>query len=71
MRLLVVSLILALAAGAAEAKGSHTVRTYVKKSGTVVLRHRQTNPDHTKANNWSTKGNVNPYTGTPGTKSPD
>jgi hypothetical protein len=50
--------------------GSHRVRSYTKKDGTYVPGHRQTNPDGTKINNWSTKGNVNPYTGKPGTKNP-
>jgi hypothetical protein len=27
-----------------------------------VAPHRQTNPDHTQRNNYSTKGNVNPST---------
>ena len=49
---------------------SHHVRSYVTKRGTYVAAHRQTKPDHTKLNNWSTKGNVNPYTGKPGTKIP-
>ena len=28
-------------------------------------------PDSNRLNNWSTQGNVNPYTGQPGTRSPD
>lgn len=50
--------------------GSHSVRGYVKKNGTYVAPHRQTNPNRTQRDNWSTKGNVNPYTGKPGTKTP-
>ena len=50
--------------------GEHTVRSYTKKDGSYVPSHRQTNPDGTKRNNWSTKGNVNPHTGKPGTKDP-
>ena len=48
--------------------GSHSVRAYTKKDGTSVAAHRQTNPDKTQRNNYSTKGNVNPSTGTVGTK---
>lgn len=48
--------------------GSHSVRGHVTKNGTYVAPHRATNPDGTKANNWSQKGNVNPYTGKEGTK---
>ncbi len=50
--------------------GSHTVRGHVTKRGTYVPPHRATNPDSSRLNNWSTRGNVNPYTGKPGTKSP-
>jgi hypothetical protein len=51
--------------------GSHTVRGHVTKNGSYVRPHRQTNPNSTKRDNWSTKGNVNPYTGKPGTKRPN
>jgi len=50
--------------------GSHAVRGHTTKKGVYVPPHRATNPDHSKLNNWSTKGNVNPYTGKPGTKGP-
>ena len=43
---------------------------YVKKDGTYVAPHYQTAPDSTKVNNWSSKPNVNPYTGKEGTKDP-
>ena len=48
--------------------GSHGVRGYTRKDGTHVAPHRQTNPNATKRDNWSTKGNVNPHTGKKGTK---
>lgn len=48
--------------------GSHSVRGHTTKKGTYVQPHRQTNPDNSKANNWSHKGNVNPNTGKEGTK---
>ena len=55
--------------GIAHAKGgSHSVRGYTKKDGTYVPPSRATNPDHSKSNNWSQKGNTNPYTGKEGTK---
>ena len=43
---------------------------YVKKDGTYVQPHYQTAPDNTKVNNWSSKPNVNPYTGKQGAKDP-
>lgn len=47
---------------------SHSVRGHVTKKGTYVPPSRATNPDKSKANNYSHKGNVNPYNGKPGTK---
>jgi hypothetical protein len=47
---------------------AHTVRGHTTKTGTYVAPHRATNPDHSKANNWTHKGNVNPDTGKAGTK---
>ena len=48
--------------------GSHSVRGHVTKKGTYVPPHHATNRDSTRKNNWSHKGNVNPYTGKEGTK---
>lgn len=45
-------------------------RGYINKSGVYVAPHYQTAPNRTKADNWSSKPNVNPITGTPGTKDP-
>jgi hypothetical protein len=50
--------------------GSHGVKGYIKKDGTYVAPHRQTNPNKTQRDNWSSKPNVNPYTGKEGTKEP-
>lgn len=46
------------------------VRGYTKKNGTYVAPHYRSHPDKSYNNNWSVKGNVNPYTGKPGTKNP-
>ena len=48
--------------------GSHSVKGHVKKNGTYVQPHRATNPNQTQRDNWSSKPNVNPNTGKPGTK---
>ncbi|MDD4974113.1 MAG: hypothetical protein PHY93_07160 [Bacteriovorax sp.] len=45
------------------------VRGYRTKRGTYVRPHYRSRPDHSKLNNWSTRGNINPYTGKIGTKS--
>lgn len=44
------------------------VRGYTRKDGTYVAPHYRSAPDGSFYNNWSTKGNVNPYTGEPGTR---
>ncbi|MBW9334614.1 hypothetical protein FEE59_13950 [Herbaspirillum sp. RU 5E] len=49
-------------------ESSH-VNSYTKSNGTHVDQHNRSTRDDTKSNNWSTKGNVNPDTGKPGTKS--
>jgi hypothetical protein len=54
----------------ANAQSYHYVRGHVTKSGTYVAPHYQTNPDNSRMNNWSTKGNTNPFTGKAGTVSP-
>ena len=51
--------------------GSHSVSGYTRKDGTQVAPHHATNRDQTKDNNWTTKGNVNPHTGKPGTRNGD
>ena len=62
---------MALAPCTAFGKGSHAVHSYTKKDGTHVDSHRATDPDKSKRNNYSSKGNVNPNTGKAGTKDPD
>lgn len=52
------------------AQSSTHVRGYHRKDGTYVAPHRRTTPDSSRSNNWSTRGNVNPYTGREGTKDP-
>ncbi len=46
------------------------VRGSATKSGTYRQPHNKTSPNKTKFDNWSTKGNVNPYTGKKGTADP-
>lgn len=51
----------------AEARGVR-VRGYVRASGSLVLPHARTAPDGRFMNNWTTRGNTNPYTGRAGTR---
>lgn len=59
---------LAVTVGALGKGGTVHVNGYTRKDGTYVAPHYRSAPNSTKADNWSTKGNVNPYTGKPGTK---
>jgi hypothetical protein len=68
--LLSILILSVISLGETYAKSSTRVRGYTKKSGTYVAPHRKTTPDKSKSNNYSTKGNVNPYTGKKGTKDP-
>ena len=38
------------------------VNGYTRSDGTQVRGHYRSAPDHSYDNNWSTKGNTNPYT---------
>lgn len=44
------------------------VKSYFRKDGTFVGAHFRSNPDHSFLNNYSTYGNINPFTGEKGTK---
>ena len=52
------------------ADAAKLTRGYIKKNGTYVSPSYRTKSDSSKFNNFSTKGNVNPYTGKKGYKSP-
>jgi len=49
---------------------SHSVQGYTTNSGTYVQPHQQTNPNSTQRDNYGATGNVNPYTGTVGHRTP-
>lgn len=46
------------------------VSGYHSKSGKYVSSYKRTSKDYTQRNNYSSKGNYNPYTGKKGTKTP-
>ncbi len=52
----------------AEARVS--VRGYNRSNGTYVAPHYRSNPNSTRFDNWSTRGNFNPFTGKRGYSSP-
>lgn len=67
---LIIGILLTAATLGVSAAGSHATKGYIKKDGTYVAPSRATNPNSTKTDNYSSKGNVNPYTGKEGTKDP-
>ena len=66
----ILACMIALFVLASVAEGAQRVRGYFKKNGTYVMPHYKTKRDGTRLNNYSTKGNINPYTGKNGTKDP-
>lgn len=51
-----------------QVKADVYVKGYFKKNGTYVAPYFRSDPNRTKLDNWSTKGNINPYTRKRGTK---
>jgi hypothetical protein len=45
---------------------NHSTHGYYRKDGTYVHPYHATNPNQTGRDNYSTKGNVNPWTRQPG-----
>ncbi len=50
--------------------GDAWVDGHTRKDGTYVAGHHRSTPDNTTSNNYSTRGNTNPYTGQQGTVDP-
>lgn len=49
----------------------HRVEGYYRSNGTYVVPHYRTNPNSTINDNYSTKPNINPWTGEPGSIEPE
>ena len=61
-----------IASGIAQTNPKHVrVRGYYRSNGTYVQPHYKTAPNSTNIDNFSTSGNINPYTGQPGWIKPD
>jgi hypothetical protein len=56
--------------GSGSNPSAHGVQGYTNNNGTYVQPHMQTNPNSTQMDNFSTRGNYNPYTGAYGTRTP-
>ena len=81
MKQLLIAAALTLAATGAQAQykglygtgsnpSSHSSSGYTTSRGTYVQPYVATNPNSTQMDNYSTRGNVNPYTGAVGTRNP-
>ncbi len=46
------------------------VKGYTKKNGSYVAPHYKTSPNKSKLDNFSSKGNINPFSGKMGTVNP-
>ncbi len=66
--LILAAIILSLVSSYASADKS--VKGYVKKDGTYVAPHYQTNSNSTRLDNYSSTPNINPYTGKKGSVDP-
>lgn len=69
LAVMVVAVSVVLFSSVAQAQ-SVRVRGYYRSNGTYIMPHWRSAPDHSVWNNWSTQGNINPYTGVLGTRSP-
>ena len=67
---LVLVILLSLSIGLSASARDVYVRGYTKSNGTYVAPHHRSSPDSSLSNNYSTRGNTNPYTGKAGTVNP-
>lgn len=70
MKIWIAAGIVGLIGLACAAQADTYVRGYTRSNGTYVQPHYQTAPNSTKLDNYSTRGNYNPYTGKAGTVDP-
>lgn len=64
----VIAFVLSLLLSSVAFAGDTYVNGYYRSNGTYVSPHYRSAPNATKADNWTTKGNVNPYTREEGTR---
>ena len=70
---LILALLITFSSAIAQSRSSTDVyvKGYTRKDGTYVQPHYRSAPNYTNRDNFSTKGNINPYTGKKGTVDPD
>ncbi|MEK7515615.1 MAG: hypothetical protein AAB555_01610 [Patescibacteria group bacterium] len=67
---LTLAFLLFVSAGSVEAKTVRVKSYYKPSTGSYVMPSHRTSPNTSKFDNYSTKGNYNPYTGKKGTVNP-
>lgn len=65
-----VFLALMLVASAASVLADTYVSPYVRSDGTYVQGHYRSDPNGSRSDNYSARGNINPYTGERGSSDP-
>lgn len=68
-KLLLIAMFICLSISPASARNTQ-VKPYSRSNGSFVMPHNRTAPDNKVFNNYSAKGNINPYTGKMGTVDP-
>lgn len=56
--------------GTGSSSQGHSVRGHYNSNGSYTEPHYRSNPNSTQLDNYSTRGNTNPYTGSTGSRSP-
>ena len=56
------------AQGTGSSYSSSFVSGYTKRDGSYTSGHFRSTKDTSSSNNWTTKGNINPFTGSAGTR---
>ncbi len=70
MKTLILALAILAVSAVATAQQDQSVNGYYRSNGTYVQPYHRSAPDNTRTDNYSTRGNVNPYTGAAGTQNP-
>jgi hypothetical protein len=64
------TLLTLLASAGLACAGNVRVNGYYRDNGTYVSPHYRSSPNSSTYDNWSSRGNTNPYTGERGTRDP-
>lgn len=68
--IITIMMLAAIASPAFARRSTSYIRGHLTKNGTYVQPYYKTSPGQSIYNNWSTQGNMNPYTGKVGKVNP-